>query len=179
MVQEGWLAPLLAPLMRDANVVTVPLLTDPSSEGLRNGGFDWRLDPLEDVAAASDLGRSLVGQGLDQDQPLALMAGRCFAVHTSFWFKLDGYLGLSLGVGQGTWPARGSPQGSGAPHVELSLRVWSCGGAIYRVPCSVVWHQPRTGMHTASATEIAAAQRSALLVAELWFSADAPKVWAA
>ena len=84
------------------------------------GGFHWTMDftwiyrPLE--------------PGKSQADPLTspTMAGGLFAVDRLYWGELGGY-DLQMG-------------GWGGENLELSFRVWTCGGSQEIHPCSHVGH---------------------------------------
>uniref|UniRef100_A0A8C5DAV1 Polypeptide N-acetylgalactosaminyltransferase n=1 Tax=Gouania willdenowi TaxID=441366 RepID=A0A8C5DAV1_GOUWI len=87
------------------------------------GVFDWRLDfhwesypQQQDEMAAEPLQSPAIG-------------GEVLAINKHFFQRVGAY-----DTGMLLW---------GAEHVELSIRVWSCGGSIEVVPCSRVAHLTR------------------------------------
>lgn len=80
-----------------------------------------------------------------------------FAVDRNFFFEIGAY-------------DQGMAIGGGGENVELSLRVWMCGGVIEYVPCSRVGHVVRKEMQYdyMSGTKNAILNHNAVRVAEIW-----------
>uniref|UniRef100_A0A182N9G7 Polypeptide N-acetylgalactosaminyltransferase n=1 Tax=Anopheles dirus TaxID=7168 RepID=A0A182N9G7_9DIPT len=163
---EGWLEPLLELVVQAATsgnkVVAVPtidwlngttlaLQVGPSS-GLY-GAFDWNLSfqwrPRYDRYQTQ------------QQNPLEpfdspVMAGGLFCIEKEFFARLGWYdPGLQV---------------YGGENMELSFKVWMCGGAIKIVPCSHVAHiQKRNHPYIGSYTkERELTMKNSLRVAEVW-----------
>jgi len=131
-VQESWLQPLLARIKKNRKTVASPVIdninlfdfsNEPVSTYLR-GGFDWRLDFFWEWLPAADRARKLRDPRSPVKTPA--IAGGLFAVDRA-WFQELGWYDLGMEV----W---------GAENIELSLRVWMCGGILEIVPCSRVGH---------------------------------------
>lgn len=125
-VNEGWIQPLIDPIVKNRLVVTVPVVDiinpdtfEYSSSPLVKGGFNWGLhfkwDPL-------------VNSSRKPEQLIAspAMPGGLFAINR-LYFKEIG----EFDTGMDIW---------GGENIEFSIRLWTCGGFLYIVPCSRVGH---------------------------------------
>lgn len=125
---DGWYEPIAQRIKESRNTIicpTIDSISDQSIEyngggGMAVGGFHWTLDftwiyrPLE--------------PGKTQADPMLspTMAGGLFAVNREYWHELGSY-DLEMG-------------GWGGENLELSFRVWQCGGSMEIHPCSHVGH---------------------------------------
>eukprot|EP00041_Stephanoeca_diplocostata_P033122 m.1084952 g.1084952 ORF g.1084952 m.1084952 type:complete len:634 (+) comp24277_c0_seq1:348-2249(+) len=125
---DGWYEPIAARIKESRTTIVCPTIDAISDQnmvynaggGMAIGGFHWTLDftwiyrPLE--------------QGKTIADPLVspTMAGGLFAVEREYWYELGGY-DLAMG-------------GWGGENLELSFRVWTCGGSMEIHPCSHVGH---------------------------------------
>ena len=128
-VAEGWLPPLLDPIARNPKTVTIPTLEllEPQTLEFVNvvngkynyvGGFTWELMYTWYQVPMPE--RS--------DTPLKspTMMGGGFAIRKDYFESLGYYdIGFQL------W---------GGENMELSFKVWMCGGEMYQVFCSHVGH---------------------------------------
>uniref|UniRef100_A0A3B4YUG1 Polypeptide N-acetylgalactosaminyltransferase n=1 Tax=Seriola lalandi dorsalis TaxID=1841481 RepID=A0A3B4YUG1_SERLL len=129
--QKGWLEPLLERVAQDRTKVVSPIMDVIDWQTFQynatqwpvRGVFDWRLDfhwelnlPLQDKDPDSAV------------QPLRTPAlgGGVVAIDRHFFQSVGAY-----DPGMLLW---------GAEQIELSIRVWSCGGSMEVVPCSRVAH---------------------------------------
>jgi polypeptide N-acetylgalactosaminyltransferase len=124
----GWAEPLLARIAENERYVICPVIDSISDRsmdyhyggGAAVGGFHWTLDftwiyrPLAAGRTAAD------------PMPSPTMAGGLFAIHRRFWEQLGKY-----DLGMGGW---------GGENLELSFRIWTCGGELEIHPCSHVGH---------------------------------------
>ena len=131
-VQEGWLPPLLKSVKEDRTTIASPVIDninlstfafEPVSAFLR-GGFDWHLDFFWEWLPAVDRARKQ--RDPTSPAPTPAIAGGLFAVDR-LWFAEIGLYDEGMDV----W---------GGENIELSLRVWQCGGRMEIVPCSRVGH---------------------------------------
>ncbi|XP_063706146.1 polypeptide N-acetylgalactosaminyltransferase 35A-like [Culicoides brevitarsis] len=129
-VNENWLPPLIAPILENSTIVTVPIidLINPdtftySSSPMVRGGFNWGLHfkwdnlPKDTLKTEEDFSKPF---------PSPAMPGGLFAISHKYFVKLGEYdLGMSI------W---------GGENIEFSWRIWNCGGKILIVPCSRIGH---------------------------------------
>ncbi|EDX10587.1 uncharacterized protein Dsimw501_GD12542 [Drosophila simulans] len=125
-VTKGWLPPLLEPILLNNQTVTEPLVDAISRESFayqklvepEQMAFDWQLDhiflPLDQHSWNS----------LPKPYPSSQLEGRVFAIDRKWFWHLGG------------WDEGLRDYGGDA--LELSLKVWQCGGLILAVPCSRV-----------------------------------------
>ncbi|KAL1006440.1 hypothetical protein UPYG_G00072440 [Umbra pygmaea] len=126
-VNEAWLQPLLAPIHQDRKTVVCPVIDIISADTLAyspspivRGGFNWGLHFKWDPVPASEL-NSPVGAIRSPT-----MAGGLFAMDRKYFNELGQYDG-----GMDIW---------GGENLEISFRIWMCGGQLLIIPCSRVGH---------------------------------------
>ncbi|CAK7299523.1 Probable polypeptide N-acetylgalactosaminyltransferase 8 [Vulpes lagopus] len=154
-VNVGWAEPILARIQEDRTVIVSPVFDNINFDtfeldkyALAVDGFNWKLwcryDPLPEAwfdlhdVTAPIKSPSIMG---------ILAANRIFL----------GEIG-SLDDGMLVY---------GGENVELSLRVWQCGGRVEVLPCSRIAHLERN--HKPYALDLSVAlKRNALRVAEIW-----------
>ncbi|XP_039609999.1 polypeptide N-acetylgalactosaminyltransferase 11 isoform X1 [Polypterus senegalus] len=129
-VNDMWLQPLLAPIQEDRRTVVCPVIDIISADTLLyssspivRGGFNWGLHFKWDPVPLSELN----GPG----GPVApirspTMAGGLFAMNRKYFIELGQYDG-----GMDIW---------GGENLEISFRIWMCGGRLLILPCSRVGH---------------------------------------
>ncbi|XP_067847364.1 polypeptide N-acetylgalactosaminyltransferase 11-like isoform X3 [Heptranchias perlo] len=129
-VNEMWLQPLLAPIKEDHSTVVCPLIdiinADTliySSSPIVKGGFNWGLHFKWDPVPASQLNGP---EGATEPFKSPTMAGGLFAMNRDYFNKLGQY-----DSGMDIW---------GGENLEISFRIWMCGGQLKIVPCSRVGH---------------------------------------
>jgi len=123
---HGWLQPLLAEVMRDRSTVVCPVIDVISDDTFQYvtvdeisvGGLDWNLNFLWFLREEQD----------QKSNPLLTptMAGGLFSIDREFFYKMGAY-----DRGMDVW---------GAENLEMSFRMWMCGGKILIHPCSRVGH---------------------------------------
>ncbi|XP_013399940.1 polypeptide N-acetylgalactosaminyltransferase 13-like isoform X3 [Lingula anatina] len=128
---EGWLEPLLARIKEKTDAVLVPDIDMISSETLQYiptgsgsvGGFWWSLHfswrPMPK--------REAVRRKSEIDPVRSpTMPGGLFAADRKYFFDVGAY-----DPGMDVW---------GGENLEISFRVWMCGGSLEFIPCSRVGH---------------------------------------
>lgn len=129
---KGWLEPMAQRMKEDPTVVQIPRIDMIDSSSLSYygsgggsvsvGGFTWSghftWESLPAAAAAS--------RRPTDPAKTATMAGGLFAIDRQFFWKVGGY-----DEGMTGW---------GGENLELSFRVWRCGGSMEIHPCSHVGH---------------------------------------
>ena len=126
-VNKNWLEPLLARIHGDRKTVVCPVI-DPinshtfvyEASPLVRGGFNWGMHFSWESLP--------VGLISDASEPFKTptMAGGLFAIERKYFFELGSY-DKSMDV----W---------GGENLEISFRIWMCGGKLEIVPCSRVGH---------------------------------------
>lgn len=129
-VNEAWLQPLLAPIKRDRHTVVCPVIDIISADTLAyspspivRGGFNWGLHFKWDPVPPSEINGpdGAVGQIRSPT-----MAGGLFAMDRKYFNELGQY-----DSGMDIW---------GGENLEISFRIWMCGGQLLIIPCSRVGH---------------------------------------
>nr|XP_054767896.1 polypeptide N-acetylgalactosaminyltransferase 13-like isoform X2 [Lytechinus pictus] len=130
---EGWLEPLLDCINRNSTRVVSPAIDSISDSDFsytfirgmaRTGGFSWFPEFMWTHAPPREVRR--VWQDAATPLRTPTIAGGLFAIDKNF-FKRLGYYDPELHV----W---------GSENLELSFKVWQCGGSLEVVPCSRVGH---------------------------------------
>ena len=133
-VCDGWLEPLLLRIKGDRRRVVVPHIRSLDPDTLRlspghmwppsKGSFNWR---LSFTIVPADVETDLVSPSERHSPVLSpVMPGGLFAMDREYFFELGEYDPDILYYG--------------GEHVELSFRVWMCGGSMEWIPCSNVGH---------------------------------------
>ena len=135
-VQDGWLEPLMHRIHQDRRAVVVPHIRsiDAHNFGFRAGGIavcGVLLSMVEHSIELQAIHAEAQQQPSTDPQPTPVMAGGLFAFDREFFFELGGY-----DEDMGFW---------GAENIEISFRIWMCGGRLELVPCSNVFHLFRAG----------------------------------
>ncbi|XP_043276727.1 polypeptide N-acetylgalactosaminyltransferase 5 isoform X1 [Venturia canescens] len=129
---EGWLEPLLARIAEDRRTVVCPIIdviSDDTFEYITAsdmtwGGFNWKLNFRWYRVAQREMDR----RNGDRTAPLRTptMAGGLFSIDKEYFYELGAY-----DEGMDIW---------GGENLEMSFRVWQCGGILEISPCSHVGH---------------------------------------
>ncbi|PIK35507.1 putative polypeptide N-acetylgalactosaminyltransferase 1-like, partial [Apostichopus japonicus] len=129
---EGWLEPLLARIKDDRKNVVCPIIDVISDDNfafhtgsdMTYGGFNWKLQFRWYPVPQREVDR----RGGDRTIPLKTptMAGGLFSMSKSYFDELGSY-----DAGMDVW---------GAENIEISFRIWMCGGTLEIVTCSHVGH---------------------------------------
>ncbi|XP_028850556.1 polypeptide N-acetylgalactosaminyltransferase 6 [Denticeps clupeoides] len=160
---HGWLEPLLARIVEEPTAVVSPEITTidlntfqfhkpvASARAHNRGNFDWRLTfGWEAIPEYEKQKRK------DETYPVKTptFAGGLFSISKEYFEKIGTYDDKME-----IW---------GGENVEMSFRVWQCGGQLEIIPCSVVGHVFRTkSPHTfPKGTEVIT--RNQVRLAEVW-----------
>ncbi|XP_036935548.1 polypeptide N-acetylgalactosaminyltransferase 11 [Acanthopagrus latus] len=129
-VNQAWLQPLLAPIQRDRHTVVCPVIDIISADTLSyspspivRGGFNWGLHFKWDPVPPSELNGP---EGPTGPIRSPTMAGGLFAMNRKYFNELGKY-----DAGMDIW---------GGENLEISFRIWMCGGQLLIIPCSRVGH---------------------------------------
>lgn len=130
-VQDGWLPPLMRRLKDNPQRVLMPMIDSLNAETLtfRKGGIGCTLGFLWTLTE-----HSIPIQPADNEQRNGsidyirspAMAGGLFTMNRDFFWKLGGY-----DTDFSFW---------GTENLEISFRIWQCGGTLECSPCSRVYH---------------------------------------
>lgn len=169
-VTTGWLEPLVERIHGDRTRVVVPSLGSINTRSLQmhmggtwpptKGSFNWR---LTFTIVAADPEKDLMGKDFEIAPVRSpIMPGGLFAMDRRFFFELGAY----------------DPEifYYGGEHVELSFRVWMCGGKMEQVPCSRIGHIYRDfdrfavdpQLKTLNTSVFKLMDRNDMRVAEVW-----------
>ncbi|MGH0134009.1 UNVERIFIED_CONTAM: hypothetical protein FKN15_053779 [Acipenser sinensis] len=129
-VNEMWLQPLLTPIKEDRRAVVCPVIDIISADTLSyssspivRGGFNWGLHFKWDPVPLSELNGP---EGATVPIRSPTMAGGLFAMDRKYFNELGQY-----DSGMDIW---------GGENLEISFRIWMCGGRLLIIPCSRVGH---------------------------------------
>uniref|UniRef100_H3D7P5 Polypeptide N-acetylgalactosaminyltransferase n=1 Tax=Tetraodon nigroviridis TaxID=99883 RepID=H3D7P5_TETNG len=129
-VNQMWLQPLLAPIRQDRRTVVCPVIDIISADTLSyspspivRGGFNWGLHFKWDPVPPAEL-KSPQGPVGPIRSPT--MAGGLFAINRKYFNEIGQY-----DAGMDIW---------GGENLEISFRIWMCGGQLFIIPCSRVGH---------------------------------------
>nr|XP_030710139.1 polypeptide N-acetylgalactosaminyltransferase 11 isoform X5 [Globicephala melas] len=129
-VNVMWLQPLLAAIREDRQMVVCPVIDIISADTLAyssspvvRGGFNWGLHFKWDLVPLSELGGT---DGATAPIKSPTMAGGLFAMNRNYFSELGQY-----DSGMDIW---------GGENLEISFRIWMCGGKLFIIPCSRVGH---------------------------------------
>ncbi|XP_054847435.1 polypeptide N-acetylgalactosaminyltransferase 11 isoform X3 [Eublepharis macularius] len=129
-VNELWLQPLLTPIRESRKTVVCPVIDIVSADTLTyssspvvRGGFNWGLHFKWDLVPLSELEGP---EGPTAPIKSPTMAGGLFAMDREYFNELGQY-----DSGMDIW---------GGENLEISFRIWMCGGKLLIIPCSRVGH---------------------------------------
>ncbi|XP_033639451.1 polypeptide N-acetylgalactosaminyltransferase 11-like [Asterias rubens] len=157
-VNEKWLEPLLVRIQSDRHKVVCPIIDIINSDTFTyqaspmvKGGFNWGLH-----FKWENLNSSLLKGKEDYVKPFSspTMAGGLFAIDRLYFHQLGAY-----DEGMDVW---------GGENLEISFRIWQCGGSLEIVPCSRVGHVFRKRRPYGSPSGKDTTLRNALRVAHVW-----------
>ncbi|XP_076461829.1 polypeptide N-acetylgalactosaminyltransferase 5-like [Babylonia areolata] len=158
---EGWLPPLLDRIAESETNVVCPVIDVIDDDTLHYqygsakstsiGGFDWNLQFTWHGIPDHERNR----RKTDID-PLRspTMAGGLFAISREYFQRLGTY-----DPGMDIW---------GGENLELSFRVWMCGGVLEIIPCSHVGHIFRKRSPYKWRTGVNVVKKNSIRLAEVW-----------
>ncbi|XP_032822772.1 polypeptide N-acetylgalactosaminyltransferase 13 isoform X1 [Petromyzon marinus] len=128
----GWLEPLLARIKEDRRAVVCPVIDVISDEtfeyltgsDMTYGGFNWKLNFRWYPVPQREMDRRKGDRTLPVRTPT--MAGGLFAIDRDYFQEIGTY-----DPGMDIW---------GGENLEMSFRIWQCGGSLEIVTCSHVGH---------------------------------------
>ncbi|CAK8696058.1 unnamed protein product [Clavelina lepadiformis] len=129
---QGWLEPLLHEIAKDKTTVVCPIIDVISDEtfefmvgsDMTYGGFNWKLNFRWYPVPQREMDRRKGDRTLPLRSPT--MAGGLFAIDRDYFTRLGTY-----DAGMDIW---------GGENLEMSFRIWQCGGTLLIVTCSHVGH---------------------------------------
>jgi len=126
----GWLEPLLMALEENPSTVACPMIDLINAETLVyssspmvKGGLNWALNFKWDSVPSKML---KIAEDFVKPIESPTMAGGLYAIRRDYFYHLGGYDKMME-----LW---------GGENIEMSLRVWMCGGKIVILPCSRLGH---------------------------------------
>ncbi|CAF0970673.1 unnamed protein product [Adineta ricciae] len=158
---EGWLEPLLDPIARNPKAAVVPLIeiiddstfqiTGTPIQNIQVGGFDWNLIFNWHVTPEREMKRRK-----KKTDPIRspTMAGGLFAIDRDWFDQLGMY-----DPGMDIW---------GGENLELSFKVWQCGGELLCAPCSHVGHIFRKRSPYQWPSNVNVVKKNTVRLAEVW-----------
>ncbi|XP_064143203.1 polypeptide N-acetylgalactosaminyltransferase 13 isoform X3 [Loxodonta africana] len=128
----GWLEPLLARIKDDRKTVVCPIIdviSDDTFEYMAGsdmtyGGFNWKLNFRWYPVPQREMDRRKGDRTLPVRTPT--MAGGLFSIDRNYFEEIGTY-----DAGMDIW---------GGENLEMSFRIWQCGGSLEIVTCSHVGH---------------------------------------
>ncbi|VDI28998.1 polypeptide N-acetylgalactosaminyltransferase [Mytilus galloprovincialis] len=132
-VNIDWLQPLLTEVKKDRKTIAMGVLDYVNAESfeyrfnegyMTRYGFDWRLVFFETFFRQDQIGAT------EEDvRPGTVMVGAAYAVDSKYFGEIGAY-----DEGMTVW---------GGENLEMSWRVWMCGGRFVHLPCSHLGHIAR------------------------------------
>lgn len=129
---EGWLEPLLTRVKENKRKVVCPvidIISDDNFAYIKSaefhwGAFNWNLHFRWYTIGDSELTKRKLNASAPYRSPA--MAGGLFAINREYFYEIGSY-----DEEMKIW---------GGDNLEMSLRIWTCGGEIEIAPCSHVGH---------------------------------------
>lgn len=129
---QGWLEALVSPIVEDRSLVTVPIIDVINFNTMGVGSAittNWGIFDMAMSFTWEEIPRRVLDKYGDSNTellPTPAMAGGLFAIDRAYFIAIGGY-----DEDMRIW---------GAENIEISLRIWMCGGQILTAPCSRVGH---------------------------------------
>ncbi|KAK9888058.1 hypothetical protein WA026_000334 [Henosepilachna vigintioctopunctata] len=129
---RGWLEPLLTVIRDDRTAVVCPIIdiiNDQTFAYIKSfelhwGAFNWNLQFRWYTPGGSQLVKRQIDPTLPFNTPA--MAGGLFSIDRKYFYEMGSY-----DEGMTIW---------GGENLEMSFRIWMCGGKVQIAPCSRVGH---------------------------------------
>lgn len=159
---EGWLEPLLERIAENKSIVVCPVIDViedssfkfqyGSAKSTSVGGFDWNLQFNWHAIPEHERERRSYQDYAPVRSPT--MAGGLFSISREYFTYLGTY-----DPGMDIW---------GGENLELSFRIWMCGGTLEIVPCSHVGHIFRKRSPYKWRTGVNVVKKNSIRLAEVW-----------
>mmetsp|Transcript_4005 Transcript_4005/g.9332 ORF Transcript_4005/g.9332 Transcript_4005/m.9332 type:complete len:413 (-) Transcript_4005:80-1318(-) len=160
-VNRMWLEPLLTRIRLNPHVLAMPLLDpipqDNFDKYLEAGHGHWRFEWNFNLVFSNPEQKTTVTK---EPYYSPATSGGIFAIRKDWWNELELYDPGMIG-----W---------GGDHIEATMKVWRCGGAIETVPCSRVGHLFRDPDHRPYPVEVPTVVRNYARVAVVWLDEYLP-----
>ncbi|XP_077867799.1 polypeptide N-acetylgalactosaminyltransferase 13-like [Saccoglossus kowalevskii] len=156
----GWLEPMLQRIAKDDTVVVEPIIDIIDDRSFayigasesNSGGFTWQLQHQWVRIPEYEQNRR-VSEYDNIRTPT--MAGGLFSINKTYFEKMGAY-----DTGMDVW---------GGENIEMSFRIWMCGGKIEIIPCSRIGHVYRRYIpYSFPNGSDPTIYRNAMRVAEVW-----------
>ncbi|PIC19303.1 hypothetical protein B9Z55_024899 [Caenorhabditis nigoni] len=160
-VSEGWLEPLISRVADDRTRIVAPIIDNISDEdfGFSTGridlwgGFSWILSFKWFDMNETDAQKLIAKKAEPIRTPT--IAGGLFAINREYFYEMGAY-----DEGMEVW---------GGENIEISFRIWMCGGSMEIHPCSHVGHVFRTKTPYSFTKEVnSVIRRNQARTAEVW-----------
>ncbi|KAL2749652.1 polypeptide N-acetylgalactosaminyltransferase 35A isoform X1 [Vespula maculifrons] len=157
-VNIKWIEPLLSRIAYSRTIVAMPVIDIINADTFQytgsplvRGGFNWGLHFKWD-----NLPIGTLTNHKDFVKPIKspTMAGGLFAIDKTYFMELGEY-----DPGMDIW---------GGENLEISFRIWMCGGSIELIPCSRVGHVFRRRRPYGSNEQYDTMLKNSLRVAHVW-----------
>lgn len=159
---EGWLEPLLDRIAENKSIVVCPVIDVIEDDSFKYqygnaratsiGGFDWNMQFNWHAIPEYERKRRSFKDYLPVRSPT--MAGGLFSISREYFTELGTY-----DPGMDIW---------GGENLELSFRVWMCGGTLEIIPCSHVGHIFRKRSPYKWRTGVNVVKKNSIRLAEVW-----------
>uniref|UniRef100_H3DGG4 Polypeptide N-acetylgalactosaminyltransferase n=1 Tax=Tetraodon nigroviridis TaxID=99883 RepID=H3DGG4_TETNG len=160
---NGWLEPLLARIAKNRTAVVSPDITtidlntfefmkpSPYGQNHNRGNFDWSL-----AFGWESLPDHEKKRRKDETYPIKTptFAGGLFSISKDYFYQIGSY-----DKHMEIW---------GGENIEMSFRVWQCGGQLEIIPCSIVGHVFRTKSPHSFPKGTQVISRNQVRLAEVW-----------
>ncbi|ESP05405.1 hypothetical protein LOTGIDRAFT_103227 [Lottia gigantea] len=157
-VNIDWIQPLLTEIKKNRKTVAMGVLDYVNRENFEyaynNGyltryGFDWRLEFFETFFRPDQIGPEDFSP-----RPGTVMVGAAFAIDRKYFSEIGGY-----DDGMKIW---------GGENLEMTWRVWLCGGRLVHLPCSHFGHIARSQPYSFPGGRKAVTNYNSKRAVEVW-----------